>query len=115
MANAKRPSVTLTALIWLGMLLTLAGAIFALLGVGAAVDFKAKIGESEVTTTNLGLAVMATGAILAAAVATNLPKGVTTFAVHKQTWQDRFSDHAGWLVAFAILIVLLFAFSLWKH
>ncbi len=107
--------MTFTALIWLGMLLTLGGAVCALLGVGTAVDFKAKIAGNEVTTTNLGLAVMAVGAILTATIATRLPKGVTVFAVQQPTWRDRLSNNAGWLVAFAILAVLLFAASLWKH
>ncbi len=112
MAASTRPNVTFTALIWLGMLLVLAGAVFALLGLGAAVDFKAKIAGGEVTTTSAGLAVMAVGAIMAATVATKLPKGVVVFAVQRRTWQDRLSDRSGWLVAFAILAVLLFAGSL---
>ncbi len=115
MPRTTRPSVTFTALIWLGMLLTLGGAIVALLGIGTAVEFKAKIGDGEVTTTNLGLAIMAIGAILAALVATKLPKGITVFAVSKPTWGDRFSENSGWLVAFAVLTIILLGFSLWRH
>ena len=114
MARANQPSVTFTALIWLGMLLMLAGAAVAVLGVGAAVEFKAKIGGNEITTTSLGLAIMATGAVVAAYVATKLPKGVTVFAVHEPTWQDRVADKSGWLVAIAAIILVLLALSVWQ-
>lgn len=114
MPKPNKPNVTFTALIWLGMFLALAGAAVAIFGIGAPTNFDAKLGGGEVSTTNLGLAILAIGAAMAAFVATRLPKGVMPFAVHKVTWQDRFSANSAWLVAFAILAFLLFCLSIWK-
>jgi hypothetical protein len=112
--QSTKPNVTFTALIWLGMFLALAGAAVAVFGIGAPTSFDAKLGDGEVSTTNLGLAIMVVGAIMAAYVATKLPKGVVPFAVRKVTWQDRFADKSAWLVAFAVLACLLLCFSIWK-
>jgi len=51
-------SITFTALIWLGILLAIAGALIAVLGVGGAVTFDIKYNDMEFHSTNLGLAIL---------------------------------------------------------
>ncbi len=112
MGQETKPSITFTALIWLGMLLAVAGAVVAVLGIGGAVTFSAKYGGNEFSTTNLGCAMMMIGAVLAAVVALKLPKGISVFAVQQQSWGDRFAANAGWLAVLAGGTVLLFVLSL---
>lgn len=77
MAHKKnKRSVTFTALIWLGMILALLGAIVAILGFGGAITFEGTLGSLKVQTTSVGLAIMIVGAFLSGTVATNLPKNV---------------------------------------
>ncbi len=115
MGDEPKPSVTYTALIWLGMILAVVGAVVAVLGIGGAVTFSAKYSGGEFSTTNLGCAIMMTGAVLAAVVALKLPKGVVVFAVQEQTWGDRFAANAGWLAVLAGGTVLLFILSMVVH
>jgi hypothetical protein len=62
----------------------------------------------EFHSTNLGLAILVVGAVLAAGVALKLPKGVVPFAVQRRTFLDRVAAHSGWLVLFALLAIVLF-------
>jgi uncharacterized membrane protein len=108
MSKSSRPSVTYTALIWLGILLVLIGLVVTLLGVGGAVTFDAKINDIEFHTTNLGLAILMVGAVLAALVAIKLPKGVEVFAVQRRTFLDRVAANSGWITLCALLAIILF-------
>lgn len=112
MPKPSKPSVTFTALIWLGIVLALVGAAVAILGAGGAITFNAKFGDAELHTTNLGLVILVAGASLAAFVTAKLPKGVTVFAVQKRTMEDRFAASSGWFAAFALFTVLLLILSL---
>jgi len=112
MAAHAKPSVTFTALIWFGMVLAAVGVVVALLGVGDAVDFNVKLGDAEVTTSSLGLAILAVGALLAGFVATRLPKNVAVFAITQPTFLERVAQRAGWFLVLAIVAIALLVASL---
>jgi hypothetical protein len=112
MPKPPRSNVTFTALIWLGMILTVVGVVVALLGIGGTINLSAKIGDYELQTTSLGVAIMALGAIMAAFVAVKLPKGVVPFAVERRTLLDRIAAQSGWVIILAIVAVVLFILSL---
>jgi hypothetical protein len=109
---AKKKSITFTALIWFGMLLAAAGAAVAILGIGGAVEFSAKVGSTELKTTSVGLAICAIGCLLAGGVATRLPKDVAVLATRKPTFIDWISQYAWWVLGLALVAVVLFLLSL---
>jgi hypothetical protein len=114
MNRRGKPSVTFTAFIWFGMLLAVAGAVVAILGIGCAVVFSGKVAGAEVKTTSLGLAILAIGALLAGVVATRLPKGVVVFEVSRETVTEKIARRAIWLFLLAIAAALLFIISMAK-
>jgi hypothetical protein len=115
MGLETKPSITFTALIWFGMLMVAAGAIVGVLGLGGVVTFSAKYKDAEFSTTSLGCAMMMIGMVMALLVALKLPKGITVFAVQRQTWQDRVAANTGWLAVLAGGTVLLFVLSVLVH
>jgi len=72
----NRVSITYTALIWTGIILSILGAIVAVLGFGGSTVFEGSLGDIKVKTTQTGLAVLVVGAALAGTIALKLPKGV---------------------------------------
>lgn len=73
--SAARVSVTYTALIFSGLTVMLIGVVLAALGGPIATELS--LGELQVKTTSLGLALGLLGAGVATMVALNLPEGVT--------------------------------------
>lgn len=113
-AEKNRLSITYTVLIWFGMLLALLGVAIAILSLGGAVEFSAKVGDAEFKSTSLGLAIVAIGTILSGFIATRLPKGVTVFATATPTWTERVASRAGILILLGVLALALLGFSLWR-
>ncbi len=72
----KRISITFTALIWVGILLCIFGAVVAVLGLSGSIAFEAHIGSVEVKTTQTGLAILVVGALLSFFTAQRLPHDV---------------------------------------
>lgn len=108
---SAQKSITFTVLIWFGMLLAAVGAAVAILGVGGAVAFSAKVGSIELKTTSIGLAICALGCLLAGGVATRLPKGVEVLGA-RASFMNWMSRHAWWVLALALVAVVLLLFSL---
>jgi hypothetical protein len=106
------PSVTFTALLWLGMIIAVAGLIVTLLGAGHAIEFSAKIGETEIKTTSAGLALLALGLFVDGFVATRLPTGVSVFEVRKPTLLETIAAKALWIFVAAVVVVILCVLSL---
>ncbi len=57
-------SITLTSVIFVGLALSLLGAVVAVLGLGGVVDFELGAGQNALQTDSLGLALLGTGALL---------------------------------------------------
>src|SRR5687767_1422989 len=93
MAEARR-SVTFTALIFVGMAIAIGGLIIIVLGLGGSTRFELKVGEVEVATTSVGLAVLTVGAIMSAVIALKLPEGVQVFGATNPTMIERFASFA---------------------
>jgi hypothetical protein len=73
-------SFVYTALIVVGLLLAVTGAVVAVLGVGGAVEFQGAAAGAKVSTTSVGLAIMTAGALMATVVAIKLPAHVRVFS-----------------------------------
>jgi hypothetical protein len=85
-----RPSVVYTALICVGLLLAVTGAVVAVLGLGGAAGFQGNVAGVTVGTTSVGLVIMVTGALLAGVVAIRLPADVRVFGHHdRPSLEDR--------------------------
>jgi hypothetical protein len=78
--SKNKVSITFTALIWTGILLSLCGAIVAVLGFGGSTFVEASIGSIKLKMTQTGLIILIVGALLSYFTAINLPKGVTVLA-----------------------------------
>lgn len=85
----KSISVTFTALVWTGILLAIAGAVVAVLGLGNVTSFQGKIGNIQITTTSIGLVIMIVGSVLAGTIALHLPKDVRVFGETKDTLMEK--------------------------
>jgi hypothetical protein len=99
----KEASVTFTALVFFGMLIAVVGLIILLLGLGGATTFSIEVGDSKLSTTSTGLAVLGIGAGLSALVALNLPEGVRVFGPTPPRWSDRLRAAAGPLLVVSAL------------
>lgn len=108
---SKRRSVVFTAIIFVGLVIALAGVGMLILGVGGATTFSFSMGDFEVETTSVGLAVLAVGAAMSAFLATNLPEGVQVFGPTERTFTDKLSHFAPVLWGVAAVAVLLLALS----
>jgi hypothetical protein len=75
-----RISVTFTALIWLGIVLAMLGAVVAVLGLGGSTVFEVTVHGITVKTSQTGLAILAIGALLSGLIAVKIPKGVRVMA-----------------------------------
>lgn len=73
-------SVTLTAMLWLGMGLMVVGAITAIFGLAAATSFSGKWNGIDLNATNTGLAVFVVAALFSAYLATRLPRRAQIFS-----------------------------------
>jgi hypothetical protein len=72
-----KTSITFTAIIWVGLLLTIFGAVVATLGLGGVTTFTFKWKDVvELNSTSVGLIVMAAGILLTLYQANNLPNGI---------------------------------------
>jgi hypothetical protein len=104
---ATRKSITFTVLIWVGILLAVAGAVVAILGLGGAIEFSAKVGSIELKSTSVGLAICAMGCLLAGYVATRLPKGVQVLGPRHSSFLRRVSERGGWLIALGVVLAVI--------
>jgi hypothetical protein len=98
-------------LIFTGIALALGGAIVAILGLGGVTAFEGTVGDVEVKTESVGLAIMVAGAVLAATVALKLPSGVRVLA-GRRTIVERIAGAPWIFVAAALLGSLLLVLSL---
>lgn len=83
-----------------------------LLGAGHAVEFSAKIGDTEVKTTSAGLALLALGLFIDGFIATRLPAGVSVFEVHKPTMLETIAAKAMWFLGAAVVVLIACVLSL---
>lgn len=90
MPNA--PSFTYTAIILTGLGLAVFGAIMAVLGLGGATAFDGSLGDTRISTSNVGLAILVVGSLLAGVVALKLPKNVRVFGDIESTFGERLAD-----------------------
>jgi len=111
MAESRR-SVTFTALIFVGMIIALAGVTMLLLGLGGNSSFDFKMAGVTVKTTSVGLAVLAVGSLMSAAVALNLPENVQVFGPTRPTRTDRLRRLVRPLALLAAVAVLTLVISL---
>lgn len=69
-------SITFTAIIWVGLLLAIFGAVVAALGLGGVTTFTFKWKDVvELNSTSIGLIIMAAGILSTLYQANHLPKG----------------------------------------
>lgn len=80
MASSERPSVVYSLIILTGLLLAVAGAVIAVLGLSLPDLFEARVGRSEVRTSSVGLAIMVVGSGLALAAGVGKPRDVRIFS-----------------------------------
>ncbi len=110
--SKNRVSITYTALIWTGIILSLFGAIVAILGFGGSTVFEGSLGDIKVKTTQTGLAVLVVGAALASTIALRLPKGIVVLEEgEKYSLTERLARIIPvlFLVILVVAIVLLVA------
>jgi hypothetical protein len=86
---AQERPITFTAVIFVGLLLVIAGAIVTIAGIGGVSAFEVTTGSITVKTPSVGLAMMATGAFLSGGVARKLPEGVKVFGPTPPTLEER--------------------------
>lgn len=78
--DEKRLSVTFTALIWIGIFLILCGVGVAAFDIGADTEIiELTWGSASLKTSQVGLAMIVIGALLASIVALRLPSDVRVF------------------------------------
>ncbi|HEX3999417.1 MAG TPA: hypothetical protein VHX65_12775 [Pirellulales bacterium] len=92
MATRPRVSIAYTAIIFTGLALAVFGAIAAVLGLGGVSAFDGTIGSAKIKTSNVGLAILVVGTLLAGVVALKLPKDVRVFARVKPSFTERLAE-----------------------
>ncbi|MEU9983750.1 hypothetical protein [Streptomyces sp. NPDC050856] len=80
--KAERRSIVLSSVIIVGLIIALAGVVFAALGIGHVGVIDGEAEGVKLKTTSLGVFMILTGALLAGFVATNLPEG---YVIHGDT------------------------------
>ncbi|WP_327046845.1 hypothetical protein OG320_02770 [Microbispora sp. NBC_01189] len=112
--NRTRISVTYTVLIITGLLLAMAGAVVAILGLGGVVEFKGEVAGAKAETTSVGLAVMVVGALLAGIVAVKMPAQVTVLGDGgRKGFTEWFAEFGGRICAVLVTVgVVLLIISL---
>lgn len=78
--DEKGLSVTFTVLIWIGIFLILCGAVVVAFDIGSGTEIiELKWGSASLKTSQVGLAMIVVGALLAGIVALRLPSDVRVF------------------------------------
>jgi uncharacterized membrane protein len=78
--NGRRPSVVYSAIVVVGLVLTVLGAIVAVVGVSNSDLFTASLGDARVKTSSVGLAIMVVGAAITVVAAISKPRDVQLFS-----------------------------------
>lgn len=107
----KKLSITFTALIWTGILLALFGAVVAVLGLGGTTAFEGKIGDVEIKTASVGLAIFAVGAVLAGIIALRLPKEVGVLARKPRSLIEKIANRPIYFFIAGLVGCILLALS----
>ncbi|MEJ2866386.1 hypothetical protein WCD74_01330 [Actinomycetospora sp. OC33-EN08] len=98
-------SYTYTILILGGFLLAVAGAVTALLGLGPVSETVVEWDKIKITTSSIGLAVMAGGGALALIAAVNKPSDVRVLGGEHKSATDRASGPAARIAALLLLVL----------
>ena len=75
----KRPSIIYSAAVVIGLGCCMVGLVFAVLGLGPFSPISLEIWKLKISTTSVGLAILALGAGFTAWILTNKPPGVALF------------------------------------
>jgi hypothetical protein len=78
--NGRRPSIVYSAIVVVGLVLTVLGAIVAVVGVSSSDLFTASLGDARVKTSSVGLAIMVVGAAITVVAAISKPRDVQLFS-----------------------------------
>jgi hypothetical protein len=105
-------SVTFTVLIFVGMIIALAGVAILLLGLDKSATFDFEMSGVKIKTSSVGLAVLAVGSLLSAGVALNLPENVRVFGPTPPTRTERLKGLARPLFAITFIALLALVISL---
>jgi hypothetical protein len=83
--SKKEKSVTFTALVWLCMFLMIFGAVVAVLGLGGSTFLQFAIQDTQIKTTNVGLAIMGIAALTITFFIAKHPKDVQLFGANDKS------------------------------
>jgi hypothetical protein len=110
----QQRSITLTVLIGSYVLVMLVGIVMAIGGKASHLDLSLTTTGFKISTSNVGLALVALGGFLAGLVALRLPKGVQVFAPGNEPSRIKeFARKAGpWLFAVGLVALALILLSL---
>jgi|HubBroStandDraft_6_1064221.scaffolds.fasta_scaffold29233_3 hypothetical protein len=105
----QQRSITLTVLIGSYILVMLVGVFMAVGGIASHLDLSLTITGFKISTSNVGLALVALGGFLAGLVALRLPKGVQVFGPGSEPSRlEEFARKAGrWLFAIGLVALAL--------
>lgn len=78
--KGRRPSIVYSAIVVVGLVLTVLGAIVAVAGVTSNNLFTASVGNVRVETSSVGLAIMVVGAVITVVAAISKPRDVQLFS-----------------------------------
>ncbi|GAC1447669.1 MAG: hypothetical protein PVS3B1_32810 [Ktedonobacteraceae bacterium] len=110
-SKQKKTPITFTALIWSGILIAAFGAIVAVFGVTGATVFEGKIGDIEVKTQSVGLAILVIGAVLAGFIATHLPGDVRILARKPRSLTEKIASRAIYFFIIGVVACILLIIS----
>lgn len=105
----QRGSITFTALIWLGIILTILGAIAAIFGIGSPTTFEFSFGDLSVKTSQVGLAIMAVGSVLALFTIKIVPEGSIILG-DEETYT--FTEKLAKRIPLLLIVILIIALGL---
>jgi uncharacterized membrane protein YidH (DUF202 family) len=79
-AIRRRPSIVYSAIVVVGLAMTVLGAVVAIIGVSSDGLFNASIGDAHVKTSSVGLAIMVVGALVTVVTAIRKPRDIQLFS-----------------------------------
>ncbi len=110
--GTERPSVTLTAMVGVGMLIALGGLVMVIAGLGGSTSFEADLGGFTVSTGSTGLAVIVLGLGFAGFVMARIPAGASLLSERETTPLERLQQAARPVLLAALVVLALLVISL---
>ncbi|WP_156912248.1 hypothetical protein [Citrifermentans bremense] len=102
-------SVTISSVIVVGLLLTITGAIIAVLGFGGVVAYDYSLAKNTIKTDSIGLAIMSVGALLVIVAISKVDK-VRVFG--SEGYKSKITKIIDYVIEYAWTIYLLLAVSI---